>query len=384
MLRYAFTGILNTGVDIALLNFFLWMLPNVSVVQIWGENLLAYLLASLHSFCWQTCFTFMREDGRPAEVTWARFLKFFAVSLGGGMVNTLLFAIALHFYPQAGGTGFDSVLVKGGIAGILMFGSFTFLYFFVYQLGRERWFQVYPKRPRVPYDMQLSVVLPAYNEEKNIGRTMDYLFWHLTFLVQDFEVIVVNDGSSDGTAEKVKQRIQTEERLRLITHAENKGYGAALVTGFQAARKDLLFFMDADGQFDIRELCRMLPLIGEHDAVFGYREKRVDPTIRLLNAWGWKRAVRFFLPMITIRDIDCAFKLFRTELLQGLSLETGSALINAELLYKWIRAGYTYTEVPVTHLPRKEGRATGAKLSVIVRALHDLLFYSQKWGREEQ
>jgi glycosyltransferase involved in cell wall biosynthesis len=229
----------------------------------------------------------------------------------------------------------------------------------------------------------LSVVLPAYNEEASIQQIISAITNVLSGWINDFEIIVVNDGSKDHTEEIVKWLCQQNPYVRLINHKINQGYGAALITGFESASKELIFFMDADGQFDIRDLARFFPLIEDYDAVLGYRNPRCDSWLRSLNAWGWKQLIRLVLG-IHVRDIDCAFKLFRAEFFQTHRLETRGAMINAEILYKFSRAGYTYTEVSVRHLPRQGGKATGAKPAVILRALREMLFYTSKWYQEEQ
>ncbi|HEX6780310.1 MAG TPA: glycosyltransferase family 2 protein, partial [Ktedonobacterales bacterium] len=200
--------------------------------------------------------------------------------------------------------------------------------------------------------------------------------------VKDFEVIVVNDGSADRTGAIVSAVMEAEPRLRVVTHERNQGYGSALADGFAAATKELTFFMDSDGQFDIRDLSLLLPFIDEYDAVIGYRMDRQDTWVRKLNAWGWKGLVRSVLG-VGVRDIDCAFKLLRTSFLHEHPLETRGAMINAELLYKLKRARCTYREVGVHHLPRRGGRATGANLRVIARAFRELFIYTNKWRREE-
>jgi glycosyltransferase involved in cell wall biosynthesis len=229
----------------------------------------------------------------------------------------------------------------------------------------------------------LSVVLPAYNEEALIASTISTLMLMLTTWMIDFEVIVVNDGSKDRTGEIVASLSAYDRRIHLINHPVNKGYGAALVTGFESVTKELAFFMDSDGQFDIRDLIRFFPLIEDYGAVLGYRINRQDTLMRKLNAWGWKQLMGFIFG-IHVRDIDCAFKLFHSEFFRTHLLETRGAMINAEILYKIVRAGYTYTEVGVQHLPRKAGKATGAKLSVIIRALHEMFIYAEKWRQEEE
>ncbi|GCE30951.1 hypothetical protein KDA_64350 [Dictyobacter alpinus] len=229
----------------------------------------------------------------------------------------------------------------------------------------------------------LSVVLPAHNEEQVIATTVTYALEILTPLAGDFEVVVVNDGSTDRTGEILQAMALKDRRVRVITHEVNRGYGAALVSGFEAAAKDLTFFMDSDGQFDIRELKMFFPLIGQYDAVLGYRIDRQDPWMRKLNAWGWKLLVRLVLG-VRVRDIDCAFKLYNTQFLHTNCFETRGAMINAELLYKFKRDGYTFTEIGVHHLPRRTGKATGANLKVIVRAFKELFYYAYKWRQEEK
>ena len=228
----------------------------------------------------------------------------------------------------------------------------------------------------------LSVVLPAYNEEAIIEKTLTHAISALTRWTDNFEVVVVNDGSKDHTKEYVERLSMDDPRIRLINHPTNQGYGAALVTGFRAVTKDLVFFMDSDGQFDINDLERFLPLIDKYDAVLGYRNPRHDHWVRKLNALGWKYLVRLVFKL-HMRDIDCAFKLYRATFFQTLDLETRGAMINTEIMYKFNRDGYTYTEVGVRHLPREEGQATGARPAVILRALRELLFFARKWRQDE-
>jgi glycosyltransferase involved in cell wall biosynthesis len=229
----------------------------------------------------------------------------------------------------------------------------------------------------------LSVVLPAHNEEEAIAATVHEVIETLSTWMLDFEIIVVDDGSQDDTGTIVDTMSMTHPCLKVIHHPVNEGYGAALVSGFEAASKDLTFFMDSDGQFDIHDLARFLLLIEEYDAVLGYRIDRQDTWMRKVNAWGWKQLVGLVFG-IHVRDVDCAFKLYPTRFFREEILETRGAMINAEILYKFIRAGNTYTEVGVRHLPRRGGKATGAKLSVILRAFRELFVYAIKWHREEK
>jgi glycosyltransferase involved in cell wall biosynthesis len=199
----------------------------------------------------------------------------------------------------------------------------------------------------------------------------------------DFEVLVIDDGSKDRTGAILDTIAATHRCLKVIHHPANLGYGAALVSGFEAVTKDLVFFMDSDGQFDIRDLESFFPLIAEYDAVLGYRVDRQDTWMRKVNAWGWKILVGMVFG-IYVRDVDCAFKLYPASFFHDHKLETHGAMINTEILYKFTRAGYTYTQIGVRHLPRLGGRATGAKPSVILRAFRELIIYAFKWHREEK
>src|SRR5262249_51845425 len=138
----------------------------------------------------------------------------------------------------------------------------------------------------------LSVVLPAHNEEQIIEQTVTDVLAFLQSAVRDFDVIVVDDGSTDHTSAILAKLASQESRVHIITHPTNRGYGGALVSGFQAVDKELTFFMDSDGQFDIHELARFFPYVDLYDAVLGYRIRRQDSWVRLLNAWGWKMLVR--------------------------------------------------------------------------------------------
>jgi glycosyltransferase involved in cell wall biosynthesis len=221
----------------------------------------------------------------------------------------------------------------------------------------------------------VSAILPAYNEEAVIERSVRHVAAVLTRLVDDFEVIVTDDGSKDSTGEILAslQKNYPELRLRVVTHPRNLGYGAALASGFDAAQKELIFFTDGDKQFDVAELSGFLPEM-DHvtDMVLGWRRKRADPPLRLLNALGWKLLVNGLFGY-TARDIDCAFKLFKRGVWESLSVQARGATFSAEFLIKARRLGFRIKEQPVTHLPRTAGKATGAKPSVIARAFLELI-----------
>jgi glycosyltransferase involved in cell wall biosynthesis len=232
--------------------------------------------------------------------------------------------------------------------------------------------------------VNISAVLPAYNEEAVIADTVYHLAGVLRALTPNFEIVVTDDGSQDATG-VVLARLQAahpELNLRVVRHEHNLGYGAALASGFDASTLDFIFFTDGDKQFDVRELAGFLPALDGHtQVVIGYRAKRADPPLRLLNAWGWKLLVNCLFGY-TARDVDCAFKLFRRSVWQELSVRSRGATFSAEFLIKARRRGFNVAELPVSHYPRTTGRATGADPRVILRAIRDLFMLRVSLGRE--
>lgn len=232
--------------------------------------------------------------------------------------------------------------------------------------------------------MGVSAVLPAYNEEGRIDQTVRRLASVLHELTGDFEIIVIDDGSSDRTGELLDNLRSTEPevRLRVVTHPTNRGYGAALASGFDLARKELIFLTDGDGQFDVSELARFLPQLDDRtDMVIGWRRKRADPFIRLVNARGWGFLINSLFGY-TARDVDCAFKLFRREVWASLEVHARGATFSAELLVKARRLGFRVKELPVSHFPRTGGRPTGARPNVIARAFVELFRLRRNLDRE--
>jgi len=227
----------------------------------------------------------------------------------------------------------------------------------------------------------LSVFLPAYNEADNVRKAVEGVSAVLRSLDTDYEIIVVNDGSLDNTGDIVRQMIPEIPNLRLEEHSPNRGYGAALKAGFAAARGELIAFVPADNQFDFSEITRFLKQIESADIVSGYRVNRQDTFMRRVNAFGWNILVRLFFGYLC-RDVDCGFKLFRREVIERVPVESNGAMIDTELLARAQAYGYRIAEVPVTHLPRTAGAATGAKLQVILRAFIDLVSFRRRLTRE--
>ncbi|HEY67277.1 MAG TPA: glycosyltransferase family 2 protein [Thermoflexia bacterium] len=227
----------------------------------------------------------------------------------------------------------------------------------------------------------LSIVLPAYNEEANVESAVERVSTVAQQLGMDYEIILVNDGSTDRTGEIARELMQRIPNFRLVEHYPNRGYGGALKAGFAAATKDLIVFVPADNQFDFGEVNRLLERIEEADIVSGYRARRQDPFIRKLNAFGWNTLVRLLFGYLC-RDIDCGFKLFRREVLKHVNLVSDGAMIDTEFLAGAKARGFRIAEVPVTHLPRVAGEATGANLGVILRAFRDLVRFRLRLSRE--
>jgi glycosyltransferase involved in cell wall biosynthesis len=218
--------------------------------------------------------------------------------------------------------------------------------------------------------ISISIFFPAYNEEANIEESVKKAEDVVSQITDTYELIIVNDGSSDATGDIADKLSLINDKVRVVHHNPNQGYGAALWSGIKAARYEYVFFTDADLQFDISELAILTHFVPHHDVVLGYRAPRKDPFMRLVNAFGWKVLMRFMFGL-KVKDIDCAFKLMKRELVAGLPIKTRGAMMSAELLIRLQRLGVTFKEVPVTHLPRTRGSATGAKPEVILRALKE-------------
>ena len=218
----------------------------------------------------------------------------------------------------------------------------------------------------------LSLVFPVFDEEENLAPLLDQAVDLAPRLGLDFEIIVVDDGSRDGSARIAEQRRLAEPRLRLIRHPANRGYGAALRSGLREARGELVFFSDADLQFDLEELATLLAHARDFDIVAGYREPRRDPWGRRAIALVWGALVRRLFD-VHVRDIDCAFKVFRRHVLEAIPIASVGAFVNTEILVRAAQAGFRIHQVPVSHRRRCVGRQTGARPRVILRALVELV-----------
>ena len=380
--RYGGVGLLNTLIDLIVLNGLIACFGNDHLLLLNG---IAYATGAVNSYVLNRLWTFAPQH----RATWGEVVRFALVTLLGIACNDALLWLAQGVLaPFTTNRWFLTNAAK-----VIAIGGTTLLSY----LGLRLWVFAAHQHPAASpkplpsstHDARItlsqviahhgiSMVLPAFNEAAVIGTTVGEVVRTLTEWSADFEVIVVDDGSSDQTAAIVNALATRDERIRLIQHPHNQGYGAALVTGFAAASKDLTCFMDADGQFAVTDLARLLVWVPSSDVVIGYRVERQDTRMRRFNAWGWNLLVRICLG-VRVRDLDCAFKLLPTAFLHAHPLTTRGAMINAELLYQINQAGLTFHEVGVNHLPRKAGRSTGARPDVILRALRDLAVYTLRW-----
>jgi glycosyltransferase involved in cell wall biosynthesis len=226
-------------------------------------------------------------------------------------------------------------------------------------------------------ERSLSVVLPAYNEEENILRAVTAAMDVLAHLTEKWEVIVVDDGSRDRTAAIVTELLaEHHPRVRLLKHPVNQGYGAAIRSGFMASRHDLVFYTDADNQFDVAELAYMLPMMNEYDVVVGFRVYRFDPPMRLTVSWAYNRLVRLLF-RVRVRDVDCSFNLFRREVIDKITIETDNFFVDTELVAKVRKWNFRMAEKGVRHYPRTAGETT-VRPSDVTRTLRVVL---QMWQR---
>lgn len=218
---------------------------------------------------------------------------------------------------------------------------------------------------------ELSIFFPFWNEEENIERVVGKAIPVTKEVAAKWEIIMVDDGSSDKTLQIAKKLAADNKNLHVVSHLPNRGYGAALKDGFMHARYDLVVFNDGDGQFDFGEVTKFLEKLDDADVVIGFRKKRIDHPFRhllmnLLRIWD------FVFFGLYYRDIDCGFKMFRKSAIEKIQpLLSEGAMITTEILARARRAGLRIREVEVSHYPRKYGNQSGGNLRVILRAIFE-------------
>lgn len=218
----------------------------------------------------------------------------------------------------------------------------------------------------------LSIFFPCYNEADNVGLMIEQAVKVGEDYGIDYEVIVVDDGSRDESEEIVRRWAAKNPRVRLVKHEKNLGYGAALRTGLKSATKDLVFLTDGDNQFHLSDIEKLFAKIDSCDVVVGYRQNRRDKSYRRMNGFLWTQFSRMIFGL-RVRDIDCAFKLFRRKCLDGLDLRSDYLLIHAEILARLKKKGARIEEIGVTHYPRTAGVATATKLGSMLKSVRELI-----------
>jgi len=221
----------------------------------------------------------------------------------------------------------------------------------------------------------ISFFCPAYNDEKNIEETVISAINFLKSVAREYEVIVIDDGSSDATGEVADSLAKNLENVRVIHHLENKGYGAALRTGFKNSKYPIIIYTDGDHQFDITEFSKMLPLLKNYDCVIGFRINRADSALRLFQSKVYNFIINVLFGL-KVKDVDCAMKAFHRYVIENVQTNFSSTLFCAELLLKIKLKGFRVAQVGVHHYPRKHGKAAGGSLRVVIRTIIDLIkFY---------
>jgi glycosyltransferase involved in cell wall biosynthesis len=217
----------------------------------------------------------------------------------------------------------------------------------------------------------LTLFFPCYNESENVEHMIESAVQVGEQYGADYEVLVVDDGSKDDTSDKVLKWAKKNPRVRLLRHPTNQGYGAALRTGLSSALKDLVFLTDGDNQFQLSDIDKLFSKIDGCDVVTGFRIARQDKPHRRLNGFLWTKLNKmlFGLP---VRDVDCAFKLFKRKCLDGLKLESNQLLIHAEILARLKKKGCKIEEIGVPHHPRRAGQASATHPSRIVKTFQEL------------
>lgn len=218
----------------------------------------------------------------------------------------------------------------------------------------------------------LSFVIPAHNEEANIRNLIFESVKVLPEFACDFEIIIVDDYSTDNTY-KIVNSIKAEiENMKVIRHKKNLGSGAAILSGLSSSKYNYIFYTDADGQFDISDLKRLIPYVNDFDIILGYRLKRRDNFIRKVSGKLWNSIINIIFG-IKIKDVNCAFKLFNRKVISSISVKSQGAFANTEILTRAKKRGFRWAEIGIPHYPRKYDKQSGGRPKVIFRGFYELL-----------
>lgn len=219
----------------------------------------------------------------------------------------------------------------------------------------------------------ITVFFPVFNEEQNITPTTEKAVKVLNNLAVDWEILIIDDGSTDNTP-KISDKLAEKYPGVRVIHQQNGGYGKALRSGFENAQNNLVFYTDGDGQFDFSEVVKFLEIADKYDVIVGFRMKRQDPFYRLIFAKLWAMSVFLFFGFM-LKDLDCGFKMIKKKVIKDIMpLEsTRGAMINAEVVIKAKSRGYKIGQVGVHHYPRNFGKPTGASIRVIIKSYFDLV-----------
>lgn len=202
----------------------------------------------------------------------------------------------------------------------------------------------------------ISVFLPALNEQENIKTSIYSVKEYLDKRFKDYEIIVVSNGSTDSTVRIVRELAKKDKHIMLIND-KKLGYGTALRSGFAHSSKELIFYTDADNQFDIEDLDNLFPLLSSYDIVSGYRVKRQDPLMRIFVAWAYNMLIRILFNL-KVRDIDASFKLYKKKVFENMILKASTGLIDVEVLIKAKKNGFSIGQIAVRHYPRMKGQTS--------------------------
>jgi putative flippase GtrA len=330
-------------------------------------NLFAFALSAIVNFMLHLKITWGHTNRRPVRQLYLSYAQAMGIAIG---INQLVFMILNHWTAPLAATAMSVVITT--LIKWLLFDKRVFLELSEAEYNRST---------------KVAVVMPAYNEEKNIstviGKAQAYLDKH----VDDYRIVIVDDASTDRTGDILDELSSQTERLIVHHNSQNLRYGKTVSKGLDLAlhtHMEWVFFTDSDGQFDLSEISRLLESArrSHADLVVGYRMSRADPLIRKINGLGWTLFCCMVF-QIWVRDVDCAFKLIHRQVLEAIGPLSGSgATINPELLHKARRQKFHRVQVGVSHFPRREGIATGSNRSVIAdsfRSAIKLRFAGQTW-----